>query len=72
MRPSVARTAIGPIVISTIELTSLEAPDKYETMIFYGETDELNDYQTRCSTEAEAFAQHIEAVQFYIKSDLWV
>lgn len=72
MRPSVARTAIGPVIISTIELTKMEEPDKYETMIFYGDSDELNEYQTRCGTEEEAFAQHIEAIEFYIKADLWV
>jgi hypothetical protein len=72
MYESVARTKIGPVVISTVELSKSEEPDKYETIIFYGESDILYAYQARSGTEEQAFADHIEAIQFYIKADLWV
>jgi hypothetical protein len=72
MYESVARTKIGPVVISTVELDRSEEPDKYETMIFYGESDILDAYQARSGTEEQAFADHIEAIQFYIQADLWV
>lgn len=62
-------TYIGDVKISTVFLGldhswSNHAPILFETMIFGDRYEDLQEYQTRCSTWREALAMHWKAVNY--------
>jgi hypothetical protein len=66
---SVALTEIGDYRVSTVFLGIDHNFDEgepllFETMIFGGKFDREGEYQTRCSTWAQAEAQHAEAIKY--------
>jgi hypothetical protein len=68
MSRPIARTGIGLITISTVELPNNEyayGTNRYETIIFGEQDEEL--YSRRCETAHEAFDQHVEAINYYLE-----
>ena len=68
-RPLV-KTTINDIVVSTVVLDHEHLyVHPYETMIFYGGTALLDDYQERAATEEEAMKNHMDAISLVFKGE---